>query len=84
MMQKVMQRTCAVGSVYVRRDDFKRRDGETSKVAVVQLEHEAFPDIVWIARASGPALGTWEGPIDVAVCTLSIAPLRFLANRWMS
>jgi len=85
MMQRVVGSTCAIGSIYVRQDEFVTQGGEDIDAVVVQLEHKTFGDLVWTASVrKGGSLGPWVGPVDLNKSPVRVSALRFLANRWMS
>lgn len=86
VMQRVAVSTKAIGSVYVRQDDFKLRSGGGKDVSavIVQLEHKTFGDLLWTAYLKNGKLEPWLGPVDVQVGPVQVNALRFLAHRWMS
>jgi len=89
-MTHVVSESKAIGSMAIRHDSFKMREGKSCEVMVVQLEHQNFPDLVWRAfmprKARDYASTTlvFVGPEPFDQSEVEVQPLRFLANRWMS
>lgn len=85
VITQMVERTVAKGCVFARQDEFPQRGGVVMRDAVVvQLEHQAFADQVWIAHVTGRRLEPFTGPLELASCPLDVNPGKTLASRWQS